>query len=68
MSYLVFHGSHDGDVTSFGGLRQYQRVACLHEVGGAQADLALQLGVDFEQLLAQAIGAVLADLPKIVEK
>jgi dienelactone hydrolase len=26
VSYLVFHGSHDGDVTSFMGLRQYQRV------------------------------------------
>jgi dienelactone hydrolase len=26
VSYLVFHGSHDGDVTSFAGLRQYQRV------------------------------------------
>jgi dienelactone hydrolase len=26
VNYLVFHGSHDGDVTSFGGLRQYQRV------------------------------------------
>ncbi|HUH12661.1 MAG TPA: hypothetical protein VMK65_06105 [Longimicrobiales bacterium] len=26
VSYLTFHGSHDGDVTSFAGLRQYQRV------------------------------------------
>ncbi|HEX7051361.1 MAG TPA: hypothetical protein VF188_14235 [Longimicrobiales bacterium] len=26
VNYLVFHGSHDGDVTSFHGLRQYQRV------------------------------------------
>ena len=26
VSYLVFHGSHDGDVTSFHGLRQYDRV------------------------------------------
>lgn len=26
VDYLVFHGSHDGDVTSFMGLRQYQRV------------------------------------------
>jgi dienelactone hydrolase len=26
VSYLVFHGSHDGDVSSFMGLRQYQRV------------------------------------------
>lgn len=26
VSYLVFHGSHDGDVTSFHGLRQYNRV------------------------------------------
>jgi dienelactone hydrolase len=26
VSYLVFHGSHDGDVTSFMGLRQFQRV------------------------------------------
>jgi dienelactone hydrolase len=26
VNYLVFHGSHDGDVTSFAGLRQYNRV------------------------------------------
>lgn len=26
VSYLVIHGSHDGDVSSFSGLRQYQRV------------------------------------------
>ena len=26
INYLVFHGSHDGDVSSFMGLRQYQRV------------------------------------------
>ncbi|MGD2070309.1 MAG: MFS transporter [Gemmatimonadota bacterium] len=26
VSYLVFHGSHDGDVTSFHGLRQYERL------------------------------------------
>ncbi|MCZ6917190.1 MAG: hypothetical protein O7I93_10470 [Gemmatimonadetes bacterium] len=26
VNYLVFHGSHDGDVTSFHGLRQYTRV------------------------------------------
>jgi dienelactone hydrolase len=26
VSYLVFHGSHDGDVSSFMGIRQYQRV------------------------------------------
>jgi hypothetical protein len=26
VNYLVFHGSHDGDVTRFMGLRQYQRV------------------------------------------
>lgn len=26
VNYLVFHGSHDGDVSSFNGLRQYQRV------------------------------------------
>ena len=26
VNYLVFHGSHDGDVTVFHGLRQYQRV------------------------------------------
>ena len=26
VNYLVFHGSHDGDVTTFHGLRQYQRV------------------------------------------
>lgn len=27
VNYLVFHGSHDGDVSAFSGLRQYQRVA-----------------------------------------
>ncbi len=27
VNYMVFHGSHDGDVTSFHGLRQYHRVA-----------------------------------------
>lgn len=27
VNYLVFHGSHDGDVTSFHGLRQYHRVS-----------------------------------------
>ena len=27
VNYLVFHGSHDGDVSSFHGLRQYQRVS-----------------------------------------
>ncbi len=26
VDYMVFHGSHDGDVTSFHGLRQYARV------------------------------------------
>jgi dienelactone hydrolase len=26
VNYLVFHGSHDGDVSAFSGLRQYQRV------------------------------------------
>ena len=26
VNYLVFHGSHDGDVTSFHGLRQFNRV------------------------------------------
>jgi dienelactone hydrolase len=26
VNYLVFHGSHDGDVSSFAGLRQYSRV------------------------------------------
>lgn len=26
VNYMVFHGSHDGDVTSFHGLRQYGRV------------------------------------------
>src|SRR5919199_2088973 len=26
VNYLVIHGSHDGDVSSFSGLRQYQRV------------------------------------------
>ena len=27
VNYLVFHGSHDGDVTSFHGLRQFNRVS-----------------------------------------
>ena len=27
VNYMVFHGSHDGDVTSFHGLRQYNRVS-----------------------------------------
>ncbi|HSG47481.1 MAG TPA: hypothetical protein VLA43_06715 [Longimicrobiales bacterium] len=27
VNYLVFHGSHDGDVTSFHGLRQWDRVS-----------------------------------------
>lgn len=27
VDYLVFHGSHDGDVSSFMGLRQYQRAS-----------------------------------------
>lgn len=27
VNYLVFHGAHDGDVSAFMGLRQYQRVA-----------------------------------------
>jgi dienelactone hydrolase len=26
VSYLVFHGSHDGDVTTFGGMRTFQRL------------------------------------------
>ena len=26
VNYLVFHGSHDGDVSAFSGLRQYQRI------------------------------------------
>ena len=26
VNYLVIHGSHDGDVSSFNGLRQYQRI------------------------------------------
>jgi len=32
VNYLVFHGSHDGDVTSFAGLRQYSRVRFTGEV------------------------------------
>lgn len=27
VNYLVFHGSHDGDVSAFAGLRQYSRVS-----------------------------------------
>ncbi|MDE2875059.1 MAG: hypothetical protein OXU69_00750 [Gemmatimonadota bacterium] len=34
VNYLVFHGSHDGDVTSFHGLRQFNRVGF---TGGADA-------------------------------
>ena len=35
VNYLVFHGSHDGDVTSFHGLRQFNRVR--FSDGGVQA-------------------------------
>jgi hypothetical protein len=31
VNYLVFHGSHDGDVTSFHGLRQWDRVRYSNE-------------------------------------
>jgi dienelactone hydrolase len=34
VSYLVFHGSHDGDVTSFMGLRQFQRVRFTENTSG----------------------------------
>ena len=34
VNYLVFHGSHDGDVTSFHGLRQYHRVHFTEEALG----------------------------------
>ncbi len=37
VSYLVFHGSHDGDVTSFHGLRQYNRVSFDEEPEGFKA-------------------------------
>ena len=36
VSYLVFHGSHDGDVTSFHGLRQFNRVRFTGEGDGDQ--------------------------------
>ena len=32
VSYMVFHGSHDGDVTSFHGLRLYKRVKFTDDV------------------------------------
>ena len=38
VNYLVFHGSHDGDVTSFHGLRQFNRVR--FSEAGARADAA----------------------------
>ena len=34
VNYLVFHGSHDGDVTSFHGLRQYHRVHFTEDARG----------------------------------
>ena len=33
VNYLVFHGSHDGDVTSFHGLRQWGRVSYTEDNG-----------------------------------
>ena len=36
VNYLVFHGSHDGDVTSFHGLRQFNRVGFTR--GGGATD------------------------------
>ncbi|MGH7483263.1 MAG: alpha/beta hydrolase family protein, partial [Longimicrobiales bacterium] len=39
VSYLVFHGSHDGDVSSFAGLRQYQRVSFTDRPGGSADQL-----------------------------
>ncbi len=38
VNYLVFHGSHDGDVTSFHGLRQFNRV---HFGSGARGATAV---------------------------
>ena len=38
VNYLVFHGSHDGDVTSFHGLRQFNRVGFTD--GSARAAVA----------------------------
>ncbi|HEX5831003.1 MAG TPA: hypothetical protein VFY16_08490, partial [Gemmatimonadaceae bacterium] len=35
VSYLVFHGSHDGDVSTFHGLRQWQRVTLADTSGRA---------------------------------
>ncbi len=37
VNYLVFHGSHDGDVTSFHGLRQYKRVTYSGDVDAFKA-------------------------------
>jgi pimeloyl-ACP methyl ester carboxylesterase len=37
VSYLVIHGSHDGDVSSFSGLRQYERVTFSAGHGGFKA-------------------------------
>ncbi len=37
VNYLVFHGSHDGDVTSFHGLRQFNRVSFSGGGGGSGA-------------------------------
>ena len=45
VSYLVFHGSHDGDVTSFAGLRQYQRVTFGEGAARAAAPRASAPGV-----------------------
>ena len=40
VNYLVFHGSHDGDVTSFHGLRQFNRVGFTGGGGGPGAGRA----------------------------
>ena len=37
VNYLVFHGSHDGDVTSFHGLRQWARVTYPTKADGFKA-------------------------------
>ncbi len=38
VNYLVFHGSHDGDVTSFHGLRQFNRVSFTGGSAGSAPD------------------------------
>lgn len=62
VNYLVFHGSHDGDVTSFHGLRQYQRVSFTPAEAGVRASGsardAVGVGLDGPGTAARSDGSV----------